>query len=102
MPLQLTPEQEQRIQAIVKAGTYSSVEEALNAAVLAVETAAALDFEGTNEELELMLGQGLASPEYAEDQFWNSVDRETDTLLAAHKPEPRACRSPIVKPHGMI
>jgi Arc/MetJ-type ribon-helix-helix transcriptional regulator len=38
--IQLTPEQEQRIQAIVKAGAYPSAEEALDAAVAAVEIAA--------------------------------------------------------------
>ncbi len=90
MPLQLTPEQERRIQAIVNAGAYASAEEALNAAVVAVETAAAPDFEGTSEEVELLLRKGLVSPEVSEDQFWNSVDGETNVLLAAHESEPRA------------
>ncbi|MGA8026829.1 MAG: hypothetical protein WB992_06755 [Bryobacteraceae bacterium] len=90
MPLQLTPELEQRIQAIVNAGAYSSIEEALNAAVGAIETAATPGFEGTHDELETLLGQGLASPDLSEGQFWSSVDRETHGLLAAHKPEPRA------------
>ena len=38
MALQLTPEQEQRIQAVVNAGAYPSAREALDAAVAAVET----------------------------------------------------------------
>lgn len=90
MPLQLTPEQEQRIQAVVSIGAYSSVEEALDAALIAVETASAPDFEGTHEELEGLLAEGLASQELTEDQFWNSVDRETNAMLAAHKLKPRA------------
>lgn len=89
MPLQLTPEQEQRIQAIVNAGAYSSAQEALDAAVIAVETAAAPDFVSAREELEDLLMEGLASPEVSDDQFWKAVDRETDVLLDAHKPEPR-------------
>jgi Arc/MetJ-type ribon-helix-helix transcriptional regulator len=92
MALQLTPEQEQRIRAIVTAGAYPSAEDALNAAVAAVETAAALDFEGTPEELESLLVQGLSSHELSEEEFWKSVDRETSAQLAApkRKPEPRA------------
>ena len=84
MPLQLTPEQEQRIQAIVSAGAYSSPEEALNAAVAAVETAAVLAFEGSNEELETLLSHGLASAQLSEDQFWSSVEGETQELLTGH------------------
>ena len=89
MAIQLTSEQEQRIQAVVDAGTYSSVEEALNAALFAVESAAALGFEGTQEDLEALLLAGLASREVPEDEFWESVDRETNAMLAAHKPGPR-------------
>ena len=48
MPIQLTPEQEQRIQAVVNAGAYDSTEEALDAAVAAVEIAAAPGFHGLN------------------------------------------------------
>jgi hypothetical protein len=44
MAIQLTPEQERRIQAIVSAGVYSSSEEALDAAVAAVELAAVPGF----------------------------------------------------------
>src|SRR5690242_13881549 len=47
MAIQLTPEQEERIQAVVKAGAYPSAEEALDAAVAAVEMAAAPGFDGT-------------------------------------------------------
>jgi Arc/MetJ-type ribon-helix-helix transcriptional regulator len=90
MAIQLTPEQEQRIKAIVNAGAYPSAEEALDAAVAAVEIAAAPGFEGPQEELEGLLLAGLASKEIPEEEFWDSVDRETDVMLAAHKPGPRA------------
>ena len=46
MAIQLTPEQEQRIQAIVNAGAYSSAQEALDAALAAMESAAAPGFDG--------------------------------------------------------
>jgi hypothetical protein len=52
MAIQLTPEQEQRIAAIVSSGAYPSAEEALDAAVAAVEIAATPGFEGPPEELE--------------------------------------------------
>jgi Arc/MetJ-type ribon-helix-helix transcriptional regulator len=39
MSIQLTPEQEQRIRTVVNAGAYHSAEEALDAAVAAVEVA---------------------------------------------------------------
>jgi Arc/MetJ-type ribon-helix-helix transcriptional regulator len=93
MAIQLTPEQEQRIQAVVSAGAYASAEEALDAALAAVETAAAHDFEGTQEELEGLEGllvEGLASQELSEGEFWDSVDHETNAMLAAHKPDPRS------------
>ncbi|HEX3744364.1 MAG TPA: hypothetical protein VHW09_10555 [Bryobacteraceae bacterium] len=90
MAMQLTPEQEQRIQAIVNAGAYPSAQEALDAAVAAVEIAAALGFEGSQDELEGLLLKGLASHELSEEEFWDSVERETDQKLAAHKPVPRA------------
>jgi Arc/MetJ-type ribon-helix-helix transcriptional regulator len=59
--MELTPEQEQRLRAVVKAGAYQSAEEALDAAVAAVEVAAAPDFEGSQEELEALLLDGLNS-----------------------------------------
>lgn len=90
MALQLTSEQEQRIQAVVKTGAYPSAEEALNAAVTAVEITAAADFEGTPEELEGLLVQGVASKELSEDEFWNSVDRQTNAMLTTRKSEPGA------------
>jgi hypothetical protein len=88
MAIQLTPEQEQRIHAIVKSGAYPSAEEALDAAVAAVEIAAAPGFEGSQDELEHLLLHGLASTQLSEEEFWNSVDYETNAMLGAHKPGP--------------
>lgn len=85
MPIQLTPEQEKRILAVVNAGAFPSAEEALDAAVAAVEIAASHDFEGTREELEALLVEGVNSKEITEEEFWESVDRETKSLLAAEK-----------------
>jgi len=87
MAIQLTPEQEQRIQAVVNAGAYPSAEEALNAAVAAVETATTPGFEGTQEELETLLLEGLNSGEPIEtsDAFWNRLRSETDRMAAEHR-----------------
>jgi hypothetical protein len=89
MAIQLTPEQEQRLQAVVSAGAYASPEEALNAALAVVENAAAHDFEGTQAELEGLLLEGLASKELSEDEFWHSADSQTDAMLATSKNGPR-------------
>lgn len=63
MAIQLTPEQEMRIQAVVNAGAYPSAQEALDAALTAVEIAAAPGFEGSQDELEALLMKGVASRE---------------------------------------
>jgi Arc/MetJ-type ribon-helix-helix transcriptional regulator len=86
MSLQLTPEQEQRIRTVVNAGAYRSAEEALDAAVAAVEIAAAPDFEGSQEELENLLLEGLNSGESveADENFWNRLKVETDKIAAGH------------------
>lgn len=65
MAIQLTPEQEQRIQAIVNAGAYPSAQEALDAAVAAVEVAVAPGFEGSQEGLEGLLLEGMVSKDGA-------------------------------------
>jgi putative addiction module CopG family antidote len=93
MSIQLTHEQEQRIRTMVSAGAYRSAEEALDAAVAAVETAAAPDFEGTQEELEELLLEGLNSgePVEADETFWNRLRAETDRMATEHharKPHP--------------
>jgi hypothetical protein len=78
MPIQLTPEQEQRIRTVVSVGAYLS---------------AAPDFEGTQEELEDLLLEGLNSgePVEADENFWNRLRAETDTMATerqARKPHP--------------
>lgn len=85
MALELTPEQEQRIQAVVSAGAYSSAKEAVEAAVTAVEIVSAAGFEGSGTELETLLVDGLNSKELSESEFWDSVDQSADSLLASHK-----------------
>jgi Arc/MetJ-type ribon-helix-helix transcriptional regulator len=87
MAIQLSPEQEQRIQAVVDAGAYPSTEEALDAAVAAVEIAAAPGFEGTQEELEALLEEGLNSgePVEANEAFWNRLRAETGQMVADHR-----------------
>jgi Arc/MetJ-type ribon-helix-helix transcriptional regulator len=89
MAIRLTPEQEQRLQAVVNAGAYASAEDALNAALTVVERAAAHDFQGTQEELEGLLMAGLASKELSEEEFWHSVDSQTIAMLTASKSGPR-------------
>ena len=71
MALQLTPKAERRIQAVVNAEAYGSTEEALNAVLAVVETVAVPDFEGTQDELETLLLDGLESrePFEADDSF---------------------------------
>jgi hypothetical protein len=41
-------------------------------------------FAGTQEELETLLAEGLASKEVSENKFWHSVNTQTDALLAEH------------------
>jgi hypothetical protein len=85
--LQLTSEQERRILTVVNAGAYSSAEEALDAAVAAVEFAAAPGFEGTHEELEVLLPDGVDSvdPSTADEVFWNRLRAETDKIATEHR-----------------
>jgi hypothetical protein len=45
------------------------------------------DFEGTPEELEGLLIEGLASRELSEEEFWGSVEAQTNALLAGFKRE---------------
>ncbi len=86
MSMQLTPEQEQRIRAVVRAGAYPSPQEALDAAIAAVEVAAAPGFEGTQEELEELLLEGLNSGEAveADESYWNSLRAKTNVIAREH------------------
>ncbi len=88
MTINLTPEQESRLQAIMSRGVYTSVEEVVEAALAAVEQRTLPGFTGTPDELESLLSEGLASHELSEAQFWSSVNQRTDALLAQHKSGP--------------
>ena len=90
MTIHLTPEQERRIQAVIRRGGYGSVEEVVEAALTAVEQRTVPGFSGTQEELDTLLAEGLASKQLAEDEFWSSVGKQTDAMLAEHKTGPRS------------
>jgi Arc/MetJ-type ribon-helix-helix transcriptional regulator len=85
MTIHLTPEQERRIQAVIRRGGYGSLEEVVEAALTAVEQRTVPGFAGTQEELDTLLAEGLASEQLGEDEFWSSVNRQTDAMLAEHK-----------------
>lgn len=83
--IQLTPEQEQRIFAVVRRGAYDSAEQVVEAALTAVEQRTVPGFHGTEEELDRLLAEGLASPRLSETEFWDSVNARTGALLAERK-----------------
>jgi Arc/MetJ-type ribon-helix-helix transcriptional regulator len=85
MTIHLTPEQERRLQAVIRRGGYRSLEEAVEAALTAVEQRTVPGFAGTQEELDTLLAEGLASKQLGEDEFWGSVNRQTDSMLAEYK-----------------
>ena len=89
MAIHLTPEQERRLRAILDRGAYESVEEVVEAALTAVEQRTVPGFAGTPEQLDALLAEGLASKQLTEDEFWSSVGKQTDALLAEHKTGPR-------------
>jgi Arc/MetJ-type ribon-helix-helix transcriptional regulator len=90
MTINLTPEQESRLQALLSRGAYTSVEEVVEAALTAVEQRTLSGFAGTPDELDALLTEGLASGELAEGEFWNSVAQRTNTLLTQDKPGQRS------------
>jgi Arc/MetJ-type ribon-helix-helix transcriptional regulator len=85
MEIHLTPEQERRVQAVISRGAYESVEEVVEAALAAVEQRTVPGFAGTREELDALLADGLASKELTEAESWDSVNEQTDALVAKHK-----------------
>ena len=90
MTIRLTPEQERRIRAVLSSGAYESVDQVVEAALAAVEQRTVPGFAGTPEELDTLLAEGLASKQFTEDEFWSSVSKQTDALLAEHKIGPRS------------
>jgi len=85
MTINLTPEQERRLQAVMSRGAYESVEEVVDAALAAVEQRTLPGFAGTPDELDALLAEGLASKDLTETDFWDSVNKRTDILLAERK-----------------
>jgi len=85
MTINLTPEQESRLQAIISRGAYKSVDEVVEAALSAVEQRTLPGFAGTPDELDALLSEGLASKELTEAEFWGSVNQRTDSLIAKHR-----------------
>jgi hypothetical protein len=66
-------------------GAYASVEEVVEAALAAVEQRTLPGFAGTPDELDALLAEGLASQEFAEADFWGSVNQRIDGLVAQYK-----------------
>ena len=58
-------------------GAYDSTEEVVDAALTAVEQRTVPGFAGSQEELDALLSEGLASKEMSESEFWRSVDQES-------------------------
>ena len=69
MTINLTPEQERRLQAVLSRGAYESVEEVVDAALAAVEQRTLPGFAGTPDELDALLAEGLASKEGTDTDF---------------------------------
>jgi len=82
MTINLTPDQERRLQAVMSRGAYGSVDEVVEAALTAVEQRTLPGFVGTPDELDALLAEGLGSKQLTEAEFWESVDKETDALQA--------------------
>jgi Arc/MetJ-type ribon-helix-helix transcriptional regulator len=82
MTINLTPDQERRLQAVMSRGAYESVDEVVEAALTAVEQRTLPGFAGTPDELDALLAEGLRSKQLTEAEFWESVDKKTHALLA--------------------
>ena len=90
MTIHLTPEQERRVQDVISRGAYESIEQVVDAALAAVEQRVVPGFAGTPAELDTLLAEGLASRELPEDEFWRSVNTQTEAMLAEYKAGPRS------------
>ena len=86
MSIQLTQEQEQRLQAVVTGGAYPSIEAAPNAALSVIERTASYGFEGSEGELNALLLEGLDAGEPTDAiDVWQRVTAQTDQMLAEHE-----------------
>src|ERR1700674_1008074 len=86
MTINLTPEQERRLQAVMSRGAYEPVEEVVDAALAAVEQRTLPGFAGTPDELDALLAEGLASKELADTDFWDSVNKRRTSCWPSIKP----------------
>jgi Arc/MetJ-type ribon-helix-helix transcriptional regulator len=105
MAIQLTPEQERRVQDVISRGAYESVEEVVDAAWAAVEQRTVPGFAGTPDELDFLLAEGLASKELTEDEFWGSVNAQTNALLSEYDRPLQAARKSSIgnrATHGTV
>jgi Arc/MetJ-type ribon-helix-helix transcriptional regulator len=86
MAIQLSPEQESRIQSLVKHKFRESPEKVVNAALDAAELES-IGWEGTKEELQALIQEGLNSGEGEDldDGFWDRLKMETDRMAAEHE-----------------
>ena len=86
MAIQLSSEQESRIQLLVEQGFRESPEKVLDAALAAAEMEA-IGFEGTAEELKALLEEGLNSGEGVEfnEDYWNRKTAEFERMAAEHQ-----------------
>ena len=82
MTIRLTPGQERGILAVLSRGAYQSAEEVVEPAMTTVEQRTVPGFAGTPEELDTLLAEGLSSKELTENEFWGSISKRTDPLLA--------------------
>jgi hypothetical protein len=67
---------------------YGSVGEVAEATRTAAQQRTTPGLAGTSEELDTLLADGLASKQLAENEFWCSVGKQTDTLLREENPRP--------------
>lgn len=85
MAIQLTPEQERRIQSVIDRGVYGTVEDALEAALAALEDRTISGFQDTREKLETLVTEGVASGEMSEAKFWAAAKTERSEMLEGYK-----------------
>jgi hypothetical protein len=73
--------------AILESGAYRTPEEALDSAIANLESTVDHDFEGSIDELNQLIVEGLNSGPSIEvnDDFWRQLDAKTDKLLLEHQ-----------------
>ncbi len=93
MPIQLTPEQEELLTRMVREGAFTTAEQALDVVIRRASELAEAEFQGSPQELEMLLIAGLESGASvsADEQFWLDLEAETNQLLtlSAEAPSPK-------------